>query len=149
MPKTYGNAEKDRLLGMSYGTAYGRLKKSILFYLVEKCEMNNCFVCGEKIIDIDEFSIEHKSSWQKSKNPKESFFDLDNISFSHLRCNIARVGASITHCPQGHEYTEENTVRYNGSGRMCLQCRSNNRRQYRKNHPEEDTSAHRRKKGWR
>lgn len=27
-----------------------------------------------------------------------------------------------THCPHGHEYTEENTVKWSGSGRKCKAC---------------------------
>jgi hypothetical protein len=35
-----------------------------------------------------------------------------------------------THCPHGHEYTEENTYRYR-SGRRCKECRrAKNRRLY-------------------
>lgn len=30
--------------------------------------------------------------------------------------------AKITHCPQGHEYSETNTVRYDGK-RQCVTCR--------------------------
>ncbi len=37
---------------------------------------------------MSEFSIEHKIPWQSAEDPKESFFDLDNIAFSHLKCNI-------------------------------------------------------------
>ncbi|MBP7540882.1 MAG: hypothetical protein KA802_13235 [Saprospiraceae bacterium] len=35
------------------------------------------------------FSIEHKVSWLNSNNPVELYFDLNNISFSHLSCNIS------------------------------------------------------------
>lgn len=34
------------------------------------------------------FSIEHLVPWLDSNNPIELYFDLDNISFSHLSCNI-------------------------------------------------------------
>ncbi len=33
------------------------------------------------------FSIEHKDPWLDCENPSEKFFDLANISFSHLSCN--------------------------------------------------------------
>lgn len=82
------NKIKSKLLGMPFGTASGRLRKAILFNLVQKLEEDICFRCGEKIENIDNFSIEHKEAWQKTDNPVESFFDLDNIAFSHLRCNI-------------------------------------------------------------
>ena len=36
------------------------------------------------------FSIEHKETWLDKDKAKELFFDLTNISFSHLSCNIAR-----------------------------------------------------------
>ena len=34
------------------------------------------------------FPLNIRSSWQLSKNPKDAFFDLENIAFSHLHCNI-------------------------------------------------------------
>ena len=41
--------------------------------------------------------------------------------------------ARRTHCPQGHEYTPENTYRYPAGNRACNECR----RQYREEHREE------------
>lgn len=55
----------------------------------------------KKIENIDDFSIEHMEAWQQAKNPKEAFFDLDNISFSHLKCNIA-VGKKMEKQPPIH-----------------------------------------------
>jgi len=34
------------------------------------------------------FSIEHVIPWLDSEDPVKLFFDLDNISFSHLKCNV-------------------------------------------------------------
>lgn len=40
--------------------------------------------------------------------------------------NVGGVNARKTHCPQGHEYTEENTyvetMYYGGKGRKCREC---------------------------
>lgn len=42
--------------------------------------------------------IEHKIPWLDSDKPKELFFDLENIGFSHLSCNIkARRQRSVKH----------------------------------------------------
>lgn len=79
---------KSEQLGMSHSTASHKLRKMIMFKLVQQCGLDNCYRCGEKI-DIDNFSIEHIESWLHSENPKELFFDLDNISFSHTSCNYA------------------------------------------------------------
>lgn len=37
--------------------------------------------------------------------------------------NLRRAKAAITHCPQGHEYTPENTYRYPDGRRRCIACR--------------------------
>lgn len=38
--------------------------------------------------------------------------------------NARRSNASVSHCPQGHEYTEENTdVRLHRDGYLCRRCR--------------------------
>jgi len=82
-----GNKNKDRLLGEPHGTASNRLKKMILFSLLVKAGTNICFQCGENIEKVEDLSIEHKEPWMIAKNPIQSFYDLDNIAFSHLLCN--------------------------------------------------------------
>lgn len=38
-------------------------------------------------------------------------------------------GAAVTHCPRGHEYTDDNTYRHRGS-RQCRECGRNRSREY-------------------
>lgn len=85
------NKNKSDLLGEVYSSARGRLMKIILFQLVKETNKNICFQCGKEIKVIEELSIEHKEPWMKAKNPKESFYDLNNIAFSHLYCNTLAV----------------------------------------------------------
>lgn len=80
---------KDIVLDMPFGTAAQRLRKSIMFDLIKKLNLDICFRCGQVISEISELSIDHKISWEYSKEPIKLFFDLDNIAFSHLHCNIA------------------------------------------------------------
>jgi hypothetical protein len=82
------NIKKAEQLGIPYGTANGRLRKQILFKYVQKCGDDICFQCGEVIAEIDNFSIEHKIPWLDSS--PELFWDLDNIAFSHLKCNCSK-----------------------------------------------------------
>ncbi len=78
---------KDDQLGMPLGTASGKLRKQILFHLLVKLNENVCFKCDEKILNVDDLSIEHKKNWLHTENPKELFFDIENIAFSHMKCN--------------------------------------------------------------
>lgn len=71
---------------MPFGTANNKLRKNILFYLLVKYNENICFQCGELIDSVDQLSIEHKISWLDKD--VRLFWDLDNIAFSHLSCNI-------------------------------------------------------------
>ena len=77
---------KNEQLGMNYSTASNRLVRDILFNFIVVCGQNKCFRCGEPM-ERHNFSIEHKVPWLHSEKPKETFFDLNNISFSHLSCN--------------------------------------------------------------
>ena len=83
------NKIKSAKLKMSYGKASGILRKEIMFHLIKKCNMDSCFRCGEKITNVKELSIDHKTDWLYSDSPTDLFFDLNNISFSHLECNSA------------------------------------------------------------
>jgi len=94
------NKRKARLLGEPYGTANNKLRKAILFKLIKETNNDVCYRCGKKIEDIDNLSIEHKISWERSKDPVKTFYDLDNISFSHLKCNVAAAKRDVPH-PNG------------------------------------------------
>lgn len=82
------NNKKTEQLGMPIGTASGKLRKAIIFDLLKQLNKNYCFQCGSEITSENELSIEHKVPYLDSKNPKELFFGLDNIAFSHLTCNV-------------------------------------------------------------
>lgn len=106
MAKTNSNKKKSAQLGMAHGTANSRLRKDILFKLVQDTEKDYCFQCGKRIKNIDDFSIEHKTPWLDSKDPVGLFFDLDNIAFSHIKCNYraSRNGQKPLDCPSVASY---------------------------------------------
>ena len=80
---------KEKQLGISSGKARSKLSKSILFDLVKKCKLDRCYRCGKKINNTRELSIDHKIPWLHSKNTNKLVLDLNNISFSHLSCNVS------------------------------------------------------------
>lgn len=82
-----GNEKKNAQLGMPFGTASGRLRKLVLFSVLERHEENVCFQCGNKINSADDLSIEHKVPWLDTD--ARLFWDINNIAFSHLSCNIS------------------------------------------------------------
>ena len=84
------DANKTAQLGMRIGTAQRRLRKRIMFLYIQKAGDDVCFQCGKLIDNIDDLSVEHKISWMHSENPIELYNDLDNIAFSHRRCNVRR-----------------------------------------------------------
>src|SRR5687768_5824794 len=76
---------KAEFLGMPHGTAVARLKKQLLFSILKKHNENFCFRCGEEILTADELTIDHKKPWEGIDI--NLFWDLENISFSHPKCN--------------------------------------------------------------
>ena len=76
-------------LGMNPGTASNRLKKNLLFEFAKRLDMHWCYQCGAEIKDCDDFTVEHKTPWLHSEDPRGLFFDIDNIAFSHKSCNYS------------------------------------------------------------
>jgi hypothetical protein len=76
-----------KFLGMNQGSAQWKLRKSIMFHQAVRLNENICYRCGERIEKADEFSVDHKEPWLYSENAIDSFFNLENVSFSHCRCN--------------------------------------------------------------
>lgn len=81
--------DKHRQLGMNHSTASHRLRVDIIWAFILETDRNKCYWCGKEMTR-DSFSIEHKVPWFNSEDPKKLFFDLNNISFSHLSCNTLR-----------------------------------------------------------
>jgi hypothetical protein len=132
-------ARKSAFLGMPHGTAANRLRKMVMFSLLEKYGENVCFKCSEKIETAEELSIEHKQPWEGIS--VELFWSLDNIAFSHLKCNrnhrhasggakrrkIGPEGSSwCRRCKSFRPVTEfsRNKTRWNGLQSWCDKCLS-------------------------
>jgi hypothetical protein len=79
------STRKAQYLGMPLGTASNRLKNMIMFSLVQDLGKDSCFKCGLKIERAQDLSIEHIQPWEGIDTAL--FWDLQNISFSHKRCN--------------------------------------------------------------
>lgn len=95
-----GRLRKLPTSGMPFGTACNKLRKLLLYTYVKKAGDNVCYVCKNYIETVDEFSIEHKTPWEGISD--DLFWDLENIAFSHLKCNRPhrrRISQRIT--PEG------------------------------------------------
>lgn len=105
--------KKSEQLGMSVGTASNQLKKIILFDLIKQLNQNYCFQCKKEIDTEKELSIEHKIPYLDSEDPKGLFFDLGNIAFSHLSCNVAAAIPRLVKHPSRKAYQK---------GCRCYEC---------------------------
>ena len=130
------NDRKSEALGMKHGTAAGRLRKALLFKYAKLAGADICYRCDSKIETTNEFSIDHKIDWLNHEDPPETFFDLDNVVFSHQRCNIICAGGhNKKMSPPGkawcwkckeHKDIEcfaKDKTRWNGLNGMCKDCR--------------------------
>lgn len=70
---------------MSYSTATYRLYRQIMFAMAQELERDFCFRCDKQIVRIGDFTVEHKLPWL-DVDPA-LFWDLENIAFSHQKCN--------------------------------------------------------------
>lgn len=78
--------KKQEQLGMNPSTAQQRLLRDLLFFYSQKLGIK-CCRCKE-FLTRETFSIEHIKPWLNSADPKGLFFDLENVSLSHLSCNL-------------------------------------------------------------
>jgi len=144
-----GNEAKTAQLGVPFGTASGRLRKILLYDMAKRLNEDTCYRCKLKIINIDDFSIDHKINWLHSGRAVELFFNINNIVFSHVLCNnlaarkIGRPGQSpgnkrqpipdgMAWCGKEQGYKpvsrfSSNKHRWNRLQDICIDCRSSYR----------------------
>lgn len=123
------NDRKNAQLGMPFGTANNKLRKLVLFDLLERHGENICYRCDKPIEFVDELSMDHKEPWLGSDTAL--YWDLDNIAFAHSICNN-RAGRRVVvrYCPNGHDTFQ--TGRYNDG--HCKKCNSQRIAKYRAAH---------------
>ena len=123
-------------LGMPQGTASNRLRKMLLFRQLKKHNENFCVRCEKEIETADELSVEHIKPWEGIS--AELFWDLKNVAFSHMKCNIPhrRVGGAGNRviCPEGQgwcnsckkffsiEQFYKDGSRWDGRNARCIEC---------------------------
>ena len=95
------NKKVKKFLGVHKSTAMARLRKMVLFELVKKTGMDRCHQCKLIIHDVAELSIEHIEPWLW--RDVNLFWDLNNIAFSHLSCNVM-AGQRTTPCGSYSRY---------------------------------------------
>jgi hypothetical protein len=134
--------EQAELLGQSFGSANSRLRKNIIFHLLERLGENVCYVCGEVIEVSDDLSVEHIKPWEKRS--AELFWALDNIAFSHRKCNRPHSGGEKRRIesPEGkawcgscrqHRDREDfgkKHARWNGLQPYCRDCKKESDARY-------------------
>jgi hypothetical protein len=84
---------KQEFLGMPIGTAIHRLRKMVLLHLLQRLGEDICFRCDKQIAIPEDLSIEHKQDWL-GIDPR-LFWNLDNLAFSHRRCNSLAADHSV------------------------------------------------------
>jgi hypothetical protein len=107
--------KKKNQLGINPSTANGRLVKDLLFNFIIKSG-HVCYRCGGNLTR-ETFSIEHITPWLDDENPIELFFDLENIGYSHLSCNIGAARRVLS---------KHGTRRCYQNGCRCKSCTSAN-----------------------
>lgn len=89
------NRDKE-ILGIDYSLANQRLHQMILLEILKEDGKNFCHRCKEKIDNYLQLSIEHIENWGKTNDKEmkpELFLNIDNITFSHRKCNSASAKA--------------------------------------------------------
>lgn len=139
------------VLETSWTSARNKLIRLIIYDFLIKTNQDNCFVC-KKSMTVDDWSIEHIDPWLAYGI--ESFYDLDNISFSHLKCNrphnikngslaqrkVGPAGTAWCSIHKGFDIVENFTKdksRWNGMSSGCKLCKRNKEKDYYRQKKEE------------
>lgn len=133
-------------LGMDPSTAANRLRKMVLFRQLQKYGDNVCVRCGELIETAKDLSIEHIKPWEGVS--AELFWDLENVAFSHRRCNVThhntgpakrrKIGPEGTSWCRVHKQFlpvdrfYKDPSQWNGLNRRCIDCHNGRPREIEK-----------------
>lgn len=107
---------------VTFSTARHRLQRMILFDFVQKAGRDSCYQCGSLIESVEELSIEHMTP---HRSDPMLFWDLDNIAYSHLKCNFVagtKLGSETGRRPKTKTSTHGMYSYYTNHGCRCPEC---------------------------
>lgn len=88
----------------------------------------------------DELTVDHLCRVHNCVNPEH--MEIVTKGENTLRGNaFTAINARKTHCPSGHEYTKENTLRANKNARRCAICTRKRAREAARRHREQKRQA--------
>lgn len=121
---------------MNFCTASGRLKKTLFLSLVQRLSLDVCYRCKQPIVNPEDLSIDHIEDWQD--NDPKLFWELSNITFSHIKCNRPSRRKGGLHrrkkSPDGYSWCSScseskpkndfanKSSRWNGKHQNCKKC---------------------------
>lgn len=136
--------KRNELLGMNHTVAMKRLYRMLILRYMQFHGHDSCFKCGKKIENIETLSIEHKEPWFNSADPVKTFWDMDNLAFSHIRCNTREGGHRSKGRTEGMEWCSRckqflpvdhftawnNGVQRRSVSSYCTKCKSEYSKEY-------------------
>lgn len=84
------------ILGMDFSKANQILYRMLIFKLLKDKNENFCFRCKQEIKNFSQLSFDHIEDWGKTLDREFKpalFLDMNNIAFSHFKCNAASAKA--------------------------------------------------------
>jgi DNA-binding Lrp family transcriptional regulator len=146
MKQSCPNIRKSKQLGINYSTACNRLRKLVLFSILKKYDLNICYRCNNEILSAKDLTFDHKVDWLN--NSTDLFWDIDNVAFSHRKCNIPANSMKIIelaksapndskYCPQCQQFKKfkefnSNKSTKSGLADYCRICINIYKREYKK-----------------
>lgn len=130
--REYSKAKNKKLaehLGIrNMAIARKTLVKMVMLNLLQQLDMDNCFRCKQKVVKIEDISLDHgNESWRTcaDKNKaQELFWDLDNLFVSHKWCNTPDYNRGTN--KNGYIGVTQNIYKPTGNTQYCAEIRVNN-----------------------
>jgi len=96
--------------------------------MARQLDMDVCCRCGEKIKDIEKFTIDHVQPWENQADARTLFFDLENVAFAHRYCNctarynLEKVIVQCDYCGSDIEFSKARYDEKIGIGQRKFYC---------------------------
>lgn len=107
-------------LGCVNNKGYGQVRRGGRTQLAHRASLaETCEVPAGSV-------VEHKCNTPACINPNHLFVSTQAANLQRMRAqgrgfDVSQLSLAKTHCPRGHEYTEDNMYRW-GKRRICATC---------------------------